>query len=424
MDNKKILYTLKTIATGRIFEDSGWVIDDKECSTPSLVRAIYAKKQIEVGSKEEGIYRFADWLPINHKLKGSCPPITYKSEHLAKYLGLENLYITFSGYFPEKGALMSTCSFKETEAYSVCGRLSTTEKKTLVVSSAGNTARAFAKVCSENNIPLVICVPEDNLDALWFEKPLNKCVRLYSTKTGTDYFDAIHLGNVIAEKEGYVGEGGAKNIARRDGMGTTMLSATHFIGAIPDYYFQAVGSGTGAISAWEANLRLLEDGRFGTTKTKMILSQNAPFLPMYNAWKKDSRALLNYDDNVARHDVEIIDAKVLSNRKPPYSLAGGLYDALKDCGGDILDIDNEDGRKANILFQKLEGIDLHPAAAIAVASLIQSANNGLIEKDAKIMINITGGGEERMKQNKDLFYLKPLHIFPANVTKEEVDSVL
>ena len=56
-------------------------------------------------------------------LKGSCAPVTYKSSKLAAALGLKNLYITFNGYYPKIGAHMSTCSFKETEAYSVCGRL-------------------------------------------------------------------------------------------------------------------------------------------------------------------------------------------------------------------------------------------------------------------------------------------------------------
>ena len=55
---------------------------------------------------------------------------------------------------------------------------------------------------------------------------------------------------------------------------------------------------------------------------KLMVSQNAPFVPMYNAWREDSRDMLHYDDDKARRDVEIIDAKVLSNRKPPYSIAG------------------------------------------------------------------------------------------------------
>ena len=30
---------------------------------------------------------------------------------------------------------------------------------------------------------------------------------------------------------------------------------------------------------------------------------------MYNAWREDSRDMLHYDDDKARRDVEIIDAK-------------------------------------------------------------------------------------------------------------------
>ena len=78
--------------------------------------------------------------------------MTYKSKGLAAHLGLENLYITFNGYYPAIGAHMTTCSFKETEAYSVCARIDENEKRVLVVASAGNTARAFAKVCSDNRI--------------------------------------------------------------------------------------------------------------------------------------------------------------------------------------------------------------------------------------------------------------------------------
>ena len=280
-------YKLQTVATGRIFDDNGWVLDHPQCDQPSLVRAVYEKKQLEPLGLEYGIYRFADWLPVRRMLQGSCAPVTYKSEKLAKELGLNNLYITFSGWYPEIGAKMSTCSFKETEAYSVCGRLDPACGKVLVVASAGNTARAFAKVCSENHIPLLLSVPADNLDALWFEKPLNDCVKLIASEHGGDYFDAINLSNIVLKSSRFLAEGGAKNIARRDGMSTTMLSATTHIGRIPDFYFQAVGSGTGAIAAWEANLRLLEDGRFGTNKTRLMVSQNTPFLPMYDAWKAD-----------------------------------------------------------------------------------------------------------------------------------------
>ncbi len=413
-------YQLQSVHSHKIFDDSGWLLEAPGETQPGLIRAVYQKQQLHTGDECLGLYKFSDWLPVRRMLKGSSAPVTYRSESLAKYLGLNNLYITFSGWWPEKGGQMPSCSFKETEAYAVCGRMTADmQQKVLVVASAGNTARAFAGVCSENQIPLLLCVPEDNLDALWFDSPLNACVKLVCTPKGSDYFDAIHLSNIICGFKGFYAEGGAKNVARRDGMGTTMLSAATFIGHIPDFYFQAVGSGTGAIAAWEANLRLIADGRYGSHKMQLMVSQNAPFQPIYEAWKAGSRAMLPYDDAEARQHVEEIDAKVLSNRKPPYPIIGGLFDAMMDAGGDVLLVDNKAARSAAALFEALEGTDIHPAAAVAVASLIQAVQASRVPEDSTVMLNITGGGEARYKAEHELTYLTPDFILPANTPTEE-----
>ena len=116
-DFRPTKYKLRCVATGRVFEDDGLVLEDRQCNTPSLIRTEYEVKCIDIRSDDSGIYKFCDWLPVRRTLKGSAAPVTYKSEGLAAHLGLDNLYITFSGYFPEKGAEMTTCSFKETEAY-------------------------------------------------------------------------------------------------------------------------------------------------------------------------------------------------------------------------------------------------------------------------------------------------------------------
>ena len=418
------VYTLKCVATDHEFEDAGWTLEYKQCSEPSLVRTVYAKKQIEVKDDSYGLYKFCDWLPIGRMLKGSAAPVTYRSEGLARHIGLDNLFITLNGYCPERGAAMTTCSFKETEAYSVCGRAAAGEERILVVASAGNTARAFAKVCSENNIKLLLSVPADNLSAMWFEKPLAPCVKLIACDRGGDYFDAIRLSDMLLKSPRFYAEGGAKNVARRDGMGTTVLSAVTTIGRIPDYYFQGVGSGTGAIAAWEANMRLVEDGRFGSNMMRLMVSQNAPFVPMYDAWRADSRDMLPYAADKARRDAGIIDAKVLSNRKPPYSLRGGLYDALKATNGDVLTATNVQVRKAARLFEELEGVDIHPAAGVAVASLIKQVADGKIARDAYVMLNITGAGEKRFREEHDLVYLEPSHVFPLDADADKVVSTV
>ncbi|MCL2728132.1 MAG: cysteate synthase [Bacteroidales bacterium] len=403
MEFKESPYTLENVATGRTFSDTGWLLSDPEYPQPSLLRTLYEKKQLQLKEERYGFYRFADWLPLKRYLQRSAPPITYHSQALGKALGLKNLYVTFNGFWPQKGALMESCSFKETEAYAVCGRLEPDNNKTLVVASAGNTARAFARVCSDNQIPLLLCVPHANLDALWFDKPIDACVRLVSTPKGSDYFDAIQLSQKFCLSDPFIEEGGARNVARRDGMGTTVLSAAFHIGTIPDYYIQAVGSGTGAIAAHEANLRLIRDGRFGDTVMKLITVQNHPFTPVYKAWKMGSRSLLPFDDDTARLQAHQIDAKVLANRKPPYSIPGGLFDALTDSNGLVCTVTNQEIEQAAALFEAMEGVDIHPAAAAALAGLRNEVAKGTIDKKKIVLLNITGGGEKRFKNSKKRF---------------------
>ncbi len=414
-------YKLRNFLTGNTFDDTGWLLSDPQNNEPSLLRAIYDKKQLDLKDSSLGIYKFSDWLPINKYLKNSSSTVTYKSKGLAKTLGLSNLYISFSGYWPAIGANMTTCSFKETEAYSVCARMSGNESGVMVVASAGNTSRAFARVCSDNNIPLLLVIPEDNLNAMWFDNKINENVKLICTPSGTDYFDAIELSTKICQSPDFFEEGGAKNVARRDGMGTTVLSAVTTIGKIPDYYFQAIGSGTGTIAAWEANLRLIEDGRYGTNKMKLIPSQNIPFTPIYEAWSKRSRDIHLPDETLARKNALMIDAKVLSNRKPPYAVPGGLFDALADTEGEVEAVTNSDLKEACQLFQEKEGIDIHPASGVALAGMIKAINSGKVDKSKILMLNITGGGEGLFKATKKLNYLKP-HLIIDN--KMDVNTII
>lgn len=389
---KPTQYRLMNVATGRVFEDRGWDLSDPEGDGPSLVRAVYAQKFFTPREDLNGLYRYAEWMPVRRTLKRSCAPVTYKSRGLARFLGLNNLYITFSGYNPRIGAKMQTCSFKETEAFSVCARMDRKEERVLVVQSAGNTARAFAQVCSDNEIPVVICIPEDNKHDLWFRKKLNRCVKVIAAPHGCDYYDAIALGEKLAQDPHYFLEGGAKNVARRDGMGTTLLSCVEKTGRIPDAYFQAVGSGTGAIAAWENACRLAEDGRFGPNRMRVYVAQNAPFTLIHDSWKAQSRELVPLDADAGRRQAEVILAKVLSNRKPPYGIAGGMFDVLRASGGDSFTCTNDDIMYWLLQFRNLEGYDLLPAPCAAVAALAQAVADGVVGRDECIMLNCTGGG--------------------------------
>jgi cysteate synthase len=153
---------------------------------------------------------------------------------------------------------------------------------------------------------------------------------------------------------------------------------------------------------------------------RLYPSQNDPFTIIYDSWKLHSRQILEITPDDARRAAATIDAKVLSNRKPPYSLAGGLFDAMEDAGGDMFKVTNEQLRFWKKRFMELEGIDIHPAPGVALASLIKMVEAGEIDKDACIMLNITGCGEERAKKGKEIYYLKPSKVFSLTADFNEI----
>jgi cysteate synthase len=376
----------------------------------AFLRAEYSDKKLELRN-QPGIGRFHSWLPVQEELTTDAGPITYKSEAFARELGLSNLYIGFSGYWPERGAFVKTCSFKELEAHPTMELLKETGGKAIVLASAGNTGRAFAHVSALTGTDVYIVIPESGASNLWLPEEPTESIHLISMSPGNDYTDAINLAGRIAKLPGMVPEGGARNVARRDGMGTVMLDAAVTIGKMPDHYFQAVGSGTGGISAWEASLRLRTDGRFGQKLPKLQLAQNLPFVPMYNAWQDKRREIIpELDMKDAKKQVEETYATVLTNRTPPYGVTGGLYDALVDTDGIMYAITREEALEAKTLFESLEGIDILPPSAVATASLLKAVEAGNIGKDETILLNLAGGGYKRLKEDYTLYQIKPADI--------------
>ncbi|MCQ2147581.1 MAG: pyridoxal-phosphate dependent enzyme [Bacteroidales bacterium] len=227
------------------------------------------------------------------------------------------------------------------------------------------------------------------------------------------------IGEKLAQDPAFMLEGGAKNIARRDGMGTTILSFAEATGRIPDAYFQAVGSGTGAIAAYENACRLAATGDFGENNMRVYVSQNKPFTLLHDSWKAGSRDLAPLDPEQGRRQAEIILAKVLANRKPPYGLAGGLYDTLKDSNGDVFLADNDDIMYWMMKFRNLEGYDLFPASCTAVTALAKAVAEGKVAKDEYIMLNCTGGGSlEAM--SKGYVLKEPDLILSPDLTADEI----
>ena len=354
-------------------------------------------------------------------------PITYHAKALGQRLGLSNLFVSFNGFWPEKGAFSEACSFKEYEAYPTLQRMRERKQGVLQISSAGNTARAFAIASSKTGAKVVLAVPKSGLDRVWTLNPSHENILLFAIDG--DYYDAITFGRSLVDRyEDLLPEGGARNVARRDGMGLTMLDATHTIGQLPDYYFQGVGSGTGGIAAYEMALKLVGDGRYGETVPRFFLSQNYPFIPMVNAWNDGRREIIgDIDMPDAKKAIQEIYAPLLSNRQPPFGITGGVFDVLQKSDGTMLSATNEEAMAAFELFKEVENIDIDPSAAVALASLVNITKNDDFNSSSIILLNISGGGYEKIQEENEIHHVKPNQTVSQDdfsYISDEVDRII
>jgi cysteate synthase len=219
-----------------------------------------------------------------------------------------------------------------------------------------------------------------------------------------DYPDAMELAAVISEMPYFHAEGGVKNVARRDGLGTVLLAAFEAMRCLPTYYFQAVGSGTGAIAVLETARRLARSAGEGAVLPRLMMCQNLPFIPIYEAWRDRKNHLVSESTERFRVAVRDVYADELTNWRPPYAVEGGVYDSLTASQGDVLVADNASARIAVEMFAELEGVDIEPAAGVALACLHDAIVHGRIDPESVVLLNVTGGG--RLRLSKDLPLVK------------------
>jgi len=388
------------------------------CKEKGLLHTAYSKP-LKIDITSPNLYRYRDWLPIHSEFPGlSSMSGCYRSEKLAHALGLENLWILFSGYWPEKGAFLESGSFKEFEAIGVLSRLTDRTDKVMILSSAGNTGLSTIFISQKLGIPAIVVAPESACSNFYTTiKSHDTPVFLISLKQSF-YNDCITFVSKLDQQlPGIMSEGGVYNIARRDFLGLPVLHAASTMKEIPDHYFQAVGSGTGAIAAWEASIRMARLKGFTRKHMCLHLAQNNPFTPIVNAWKNRRRDYKFKTDPASLKQAGQILSSVLSNPDPPYSVRGGVFDTLSTTNGHTYGVDNDEIINAKFIFETLEGIDIQYPSAACVAALKQAVKKGNVSPEDSILLHITGGGQRHLKKQKTLYQYKP----SLTVEKTEID---
>jgi cysteate synthase len=364
---------------------------------PALLRTEYESPRFEAPGGDFDLFRFGGWLPVVRRVPDSPSSIAYRAVELAREIGLTDLWVVFSGYWPERHAAMPSCTFKDLEAGTVLGRLPE-RPPVLVVASAGNTAAAFAAACARHDIRCLIVLPATALSRMAPCGSLPAGVRLVAVDGGGTYDDAIALAQAAADRADFRFEGGIRNVGRRDGLATCLLTAFEAGGRLPEVYVQAVGSGAGAVAVHEAAHRLRAGGYTEDPLPRHLLCQNAALAPLHDQWHRD----LGAGKESGASDPDGVLAPELTNGKPPYTVRGAVRDMLTESGGGLAVAASGAARAAMRLFERTEGIDIEPPAGVALAGLADAVRAGTIRRDERVLLNVTGGGRLRRAGRSDL----------------------
>lgn len=413
MCSEKLRYHLLCPGCGSTYSDDGIRVDCDICSGEGrrAILEFLPDGTPSINKDTRGLMRYADFLPGCEGLLDFTNPVTtFQSRGFADKYGFKNLFLTVTGYLPQKNIYAPTCSFKELEAIAVLTRLlSYGVKKPLLLSSAGNTARAFAYYAAKLKYPVIAVVPANSRSFLWLpdqEDLFENAQRYFKAvfvEYPANYLNASRLAALIWEryKDALIVEGGYRNIGRTTGLGICALNFFETVGEMPSHYIQAVGSAGGVLAVLRSYGLLSKPDSRGIA---YHLVQNAPYTVLTDAIEnKSSFSLPEYFPFI-----DTVCSPMLTSADPAYDYPGGLRPAM-DSGQRLYGygVTNEEISRAKHEFWRLENIELLDPAAAAVAALAKNSDSGRISKNELIQLNITGCGESFQKTQSGYFYIPP-----------------
>ena len=330
--------------------------------------------------KTKGLMRFSNLLPIKYPSRAvSCgsqfdnPSPLFNSRDLGSHLGLKNLWI-------KDETKNFTRTFKAREAIVTISRFQELGIREFVMCSTGNTAAAFCYAMRRANVSMKahLVFPHGTLTDFSTD-PIAE-IKFFDG----NYEESIKFARKCANEIGVPFEGGFANACRREGSKTLTYEVAE-AGLRPEWYVQAVGSGTGIYGYSRATRELRSMGLLEES-ARILCCQPAGCSPFVEAFRADSDVM--NEKYIVRNPKTF--ATTLANGNPSFSYPY-IHEIVKKSRGYAESVSETEIGESLVLLAKLEGIIADPAAAVALAGLIKCIERGIIDRDSVILLNISGG---------------------------------
>ena len=369
------MYKLVCVHCGAEYPPDAIVYNCEKCG--HLLAVKYDLDDITVTHEELqkrpiSVWRYKEFLPVRIEpvsLQEGGTPL-YHLKRLGEELGLKNLYAKHEGMNPSG-------SFKDrgmTLGVSMAKQLG---KNIVACASTGNTSASMAVYAAKAGMPAVVLLPAGHVALGKVAQALMHGAKVISIRGNFDR--ALEMVHELCVSHGiYLLN--SINPYRLEGQKTIGFEAVDQLGCVPDRFVLPVGN-AGNISAVYKGLCEWKDIGYIDSLPKMTGIQAAGSMPIVNAVK----------NNLPVVEVEQNPETVASAIRigAPVNAEKALR-AIRETGGTAESVTDEEILAMQRDLARKEGIGVEPASAASVAGIKKMAEQGLLDKDEKIVCVVTG----------------------------------
>ncbi|MDO5846120.1 MAG: threonine synthase [Methanocorpusculum sp.] len=369
------MYKLVCVHCGAEYPPDAIVYNCEKCG--HLLAVKYDLDKITVSHEElqkrpMKLWRYKEFLPVRIEpvsLQEGGTPL-YHLERLGEELGLKNLYAKHEGMNPSG-------SFKDrgmTLGVSMAKQLG---KNIVACASTGNTSASMAVYAAKANMPAVVLLPAGHVALGKIAQALMHGAKVISIRGNFDR--ALEMVHELCLTHGiYLLN--SINPYRLEGQKTIGFEAVDQLGCVPDRVVLPVGN-AGNISAVYKGLCEWKDIGYIDTLPKMTAIQAEGAMPIVNAIKG------NLPEVVVEQNPETVASAIRIGA--PVNAEKALR-AIRDTHGTAEFVTDAEILAMQRDLARKEGIGVEPASAASVAGIKKMAEQGLLDKDEKIVCVVTG----------------------------------
>ena len=350
-----------------------------------LVDIDYDLSRVAIARDGPPMHRYFDLLPLASRdniidgSEGNTP--CRHARELGRAIGLDNLYVKIEGANPTR----TTKDRQGTQAVATFRDLGISH---FVTSSTGNSCTALARIVARfPDMKMSAFVGDEFLERLSWESTPN--VTVYWLPNGS-FVDAHAAARWFSEREGISAERGFFFFGKREALKVAYLEAVEQTPRPIECYVQGVSSAMGVYATWKGARQLQALGRIAK-RPRLLCVQEETCDPMVRAWRRGGATMTDAD--VVASPRGLSKATLRGDARGVYSY---VRDAVIESGGTFLTVTQDAMREMRALLLETEGIDACYTSAMTIAAAAVLRREGRLDRDATVLLNLTGADREGM----------------------------